>query len=118
MVVQWVQQKQLPVRLDIAADGTVSGNVGDATLVDAKLRSGRGSIERSLGWGRDYRIHGTLQGNLIDAEQIHRDAVDIVFDQQDQTTLTGGLTSSGSEIGAKESMKLTAGGMVLRRAPN
>jgi hypothetical protein len=115
IVVNWTRQRKLTVQLDIAADGSVSGKVGDASLVNARLRPGRGSVQRSLGWGRDYRIHGQLEGDLIKAESIRRDAVDIVFDQTDPKTLTGGLTSSGSEFGGKDSMKLAAGSMRLTR---
>ena len=114
-VVNWVQKQDLAVRLEIAADGTVTGTIGDATLVDAKIRPGRGSIQKSLGWGRDFRIHGKLEGDLIKAEHIHRDAIDVVFNQIDDGTLKGGLTSSGSEFGGKSSMKLAAGNMTLQR---
>jgi hypothetical protein len=113
IVVNWTRLKQLPVKLDIAEDGSVTGTVGDASLVNGRLRSSRGALQRSLGWGRDYRIHGQLQGDLIAAEKIRRDAVDVVFDQMDELTLVGGLTSSGTEFGGKESMKLAAGNMRL-----
>jgi hypothetical protein len=116
IAVNWTRQKQLPVQLEIAADGSLSGTVGDASLVNAKLSPSRGSLQRSLGWGRDYRIHGQLKGDLIKAETIRRDAVDIVFDQLDENTLVGGLTSSGTDFGGKESMKLAAGNMKLIRA--
>jgi hypothetical protein len=115
IVVNWTNQKQLLVKLKIAEDGSVSGTVGDASLVNAKLSPSRGSLQRSLGWGRDYRIHGQLRGDLVKAEAIRRDAVDIVFDRLDEQTLVGGLTSSGTEFGGKESMKLAAGKMTLIR---
>jgi hypothetical protein len=114
VVVVWANQKQLPVKLDIAGDGAVSGTVGDATLMNARMRSGRGQFERSLGWGREYRIHGQLSGDMIQAEQIHRDAVDIVLDPSDGA-LVGGLNSSGSKFGGKESMILSAGDLRLQR---
>jgi hypothetical protein len=116
VVVQWAQQKQLPIVLDIAPDGAVSGTVGDARLVDAKLASGRGDLGRALNFARDFRIHGRLEGDLIAAEKIRRDAVDIVFDRATDGTLVGGLTSSGSEFGGKTSMKLAAGKMVLKKS--
>jgi hypothetical protein len=115
IVVQWAQQKQLPVRLEIAADNSVTGTIGDARLVGATLGPGRGPTQRALGWGRDYRIDGKLQGDVIAAEQIHRDAVIIVFDRASDGTLTGGVNSSGSKFGGKESMILTAQKMHLRR---
>jgi hypothetical protein len=117
-VVVWVNHTQIDVRLDIAPDGSVTGTVGDATLVDARLRSGRSEIERSLGWGRDYRIHGNLDGDIIKAEGIHRDGVDIVFDRRDENTLVGGLSSTGTEFGGKESMRLAAQHLTLKRLAN
>lgn len=114
IVVNWIEQKTLPVQLQIAADGSVAGTVGDATLVEAKVRPGRNALERSLGWARDFRIHGKLQGDLIAAEKAHRDEIDIVFDRMDDTTLRGGLATSGWEMGPSDVMKITAGQMVLR----
>jgi hypothetical protein len=116
-VVQWVQNPKLLVKIDIAADGSVAGMVGDATLVDGRLVAGRSEIERALGWGRDYRIHAKLAGDIIKAEGIRRDSVDIVFDRRDDNTVVGGLSSNGSEFGGKESMRLAAQKMTLRREP-
>ena len=115
IVVSWTRQRKLPVQLDVAADGSVTGMVGDATLADAKLAVGRTPVERSLSWGRDWRVRGQLRGDIIAAEQIRRDAVNILFDQQDQDTLAGGLHSSGSKFGDRDSMVLSAGKIVLQR---
>ena len=115
VVVEWAKQKQLPVVLDIAPDGSVTGSVGDANLVNARLAKGRGAVQRSLGWARDFRVHGKLEGDLIATEGVRRDGVDIVFDRADDGTLVGGLTSSGSKVGGKDEMQLAAGKMVLRR---
>jgi hypothetical protein len=70
-----------------------------------------------MGWGRDFRIHGKLQGDLIAAEKVNRDAVDIVFDQAADGSLTGGLATSGWEVGGPDRMKVSAGKMVLRKVP-
>jgi len=113
IVVNWVKQRNLPIAVTIAPDGSVTGTVGDAQLVDARLRAGRGPVLRSLGWARDYRIHGKLQGDILKDEQVQRDEVDIVFDRSGDGKLVGGAASSGSEIGDKGTMKLTAGNMVL-----
>lgn len=109
IIVAWVKQKSLPLRLNIAADGTVTGSVGDAALRDAKF------ISNALGSTR-FRVHGRLEGNLVDAEEIRRDAVDILFNVADDGSLVGGLHSSGSKFGGSKSMKLSATKMVLKRA--
>jgi hypothetical protein len=108
IIVNWVKQKQLPVMLDIAADGSVTGAVGDAKLVNGRLI-------RNHGLGSPFRVHGDLEGELIDAEDVTRKAVDIPFRLTPQQTIAGGVHSSGSEIGGKKSMKLSASDMVLRR---
>ena len=107
VIVQWAKQKDLPVDLVIEPDGRASGTVGDAKLVDARLRTQR--------FGSPLRVHGRLEGSLIDAEGVRRDEVDILLSRADDGTLTGGLHSSGSKLGGKESMKLSASGMTLRR---
>jgi hypothetical protein len=116
IAVNWTKQRQLPVTLDIAADGSATGTVGDAKLVDAKLKPDRGELFRKLGWARDWMIEGKLEGDVIAAEQIHRDGATIVFDKKADGTLFGGVATTGNEVGGKESMKLTAGGMTLRPA--
>ena len=107
VIVQWAKQKDLRVDLVIEPDGRVSGTVGDARLVDARLRTQR--------FGSPLRVNGSLEGNLIDAEAIHRDAVDVLLHRAADGTLTGGVHSSGGEFGGKERMKLSASGMTLRR---
>ena len=66
VIVQWAKQTDLPIDLRIEPDGRVSGTVGDARLVDARLRT--------QGLGSPLRVHGKLEGNLIDAEAVRRDA--------------------------------------------
>ena len=75
IVVVWCQQKELPVRVEIHPDATVTGTVGDATLLDGRLGSDRGWLLRRLHWAEDYIITGKLQGNLVAAEDIRRERV-------------------------------------------
>ena len=108
IVVNWTKQKSLPLQLEIDSGGKVTGTVGDARLLDGKF------VSNALGSTR-FRVHGRLEGDLIDQENIRRDAVDILFNAADDGSLVGGLHSSGSKFGGKESMKLSATKMVLRR---
>src|SRR5512132_4580678 len=48
IVVNWTQQKKLPVRVTIAPDGAVTGTIGDATLRDGRLQRNRTAIGRTL----------------------------------------------------------------------
>jgi hypothetical protein len=116
IVVQWATQKRLPLDLTIAPDGAVAGTVGDARLIDGRIAPSRNNFERTLGWGRDWRIDGKLDGDLIPAEQIRRDAITILFDESaGDGALVGGVNSSGSKFGGKEHMILTAQKMKLQR---
>ena len=108
IIVNWTRQKSLALHLYIDADGKVSGTVGDAKLTDGTF------VSNALG-SREFRVHGRLAGNLLDDEQIRRYAVDILFNVTEDGSLVGGLHSSGSKIGGKKSMKLSATKMVLRR---
>ena len=42
IIVTWCRQTNLPVALDIRADGSVTGKVGDAVLVNGQLKKNRG----------------------------------------------------------------------------
>jgi hypothetical protein len=128
--VNWTQAHTLAVQLDIQADGGVTGKVGDATLKDGVLgsthplglvygvpESSRGDPPASLEAGDHFQVTARLDGPLIAAEQVSRDGVIIVFHLTPDRTLRGGLTSTGSDFGGKDYMKLSARNMVLRKQP-
>ena len=95
IVVNWTQARILPVHLDI--------------------QKTRGDLPGSS--GRPFEVTAKLDGPLIAAEQVRRNGVIIVFKQTQDQTLRGGLTSTGWDLGGKDSMKLTARDMVLQRQP-
>ena len=112
IVVDWVQNTQLAITLNIDADGNVTGRVGDAELIEARVHL------RTIDMNRDFRVHGQLEGELIAAESVQRGEIDILFDHPNADTLVGGLHTSGSKIGGKDSMKVSAAKMALKRAGN
>ena len=65
--------------------------------------------------GSDYVIEATLAGPILRAENVQRESVNILVDWKDGT-FTGSITTSGTYDGGKETMKLTASDLVLRRA--
>lgn len=95
IVVIWCKQKYLPVKVDIHPDGSVTGTVGDATLIDGRFESNRGWLFRKLNWATDYIIMGDLKGPLVAAEGITRAKVKIPLNFTNGT-FEGGVNSSGS----------------------
>ncbi len=115
ITVDWTQQKTLGVRLAIYSDGSITGTVGDATLVDARMRTNRSALQRATHLGSDYIIEATLAGPILRVEDVRRSSVSIPVDWKGGSFI-GSITTSGTYDGGKESMKLTASDLVLRRA--
>ena len=115
VTVDWTQQKMLGVRLAIYPDGSITGTVGDATLIDARMRPNRTLLQRMTHLGTDYVIEATLAGDILRAENVQRASVSIPVDWKDGV-FTGSIITSGTYDGDKDTMKLTASDLVLRRA--
>jgi hypothetical protein len=121
IIVSWCHQKNLSVKLNIQADGSVSGTVGDAKLTDGRFKSNRGWLLRKLNWSCDYIITGGLEGDIVAAEGIKRQRVMIALDYQDGTFKAGADTEGSlcvfsSEQTRKEKMALTARPLKLIRS--
>ncbi len=110
----WCLQKELGVRVRIRDDGTVEGQVGDATLRDGRLRSNRSVVARAMRLGTDWVIEGRLDGPIIRREAIVRDHVRLPLNWNG-STLEGELATSGSYEPMRDDMVLLASGLVLRR---
>lgn len=126
IIVNWTQARSLPVQMDIHPNGAVSGRIGDAALKDGVLgtthfaglvfgvpESTHGQPPASLGAGDHFQITAHLDGPLLASEQSRRDGVIIIFHLLPDQALHGSLTSTGSDFGGKDSMKLAATNMVL-----
>jgi hypothetical protein len=116
IIVIWCQQTNLPVAVDIQADGIVTGKIGDATLVEGRFKRNRGWLGRKLNLKSDYIITGGLTGPIVAAEGITRSGVWVPLHFKDGA-FRGGLATSGWEIGGKKWMKLSASSLTLKR-PN
>ena len=95
IVVAWCHHPNLPVKVDIQADGTVTGTVGDARLTGGRFESNRGWLFRRLNWATDYIITGGLDGDIVAAEGINRARVKIPLNFSNDT-FQGGVNTSGS----------------------
>jgi len=121
IIVSWCRQKNLPVKVDIHADGSVTGTVGDAKLTEGRFESNRGWLLRQLNWATDYIITGGLDGAIVAAEGIKRERVMIALDYNDGVfkagvDTEGSLCVFSSEQTRKEKMALTARPLKLVRA--
>jgi hypothetical protein len=114
IVVNWTQQRTLPVEVTIAADGTVTGKVGDAEIVDGRFRRNRGPIGRALHLGTDTIITGRLRGAVIASEDIARDSFTMPLNWRDGA-FAGGVHAGRNKVGGRETMMLSATHMRLIR---
>src|SRR5262249_44466142 len=114
IVVSWTRTRALAVHLDILQDGRVTGTIGDARLHHGRLEANRGSLGRALHLKTDWIVRATLNGNIIDAEGIHRDGVMLPLDWIDGH-FEGGVNTTGSHFGGKDSMWLAARDLHLDR---
>ena len=116
IIVMWCQQTNLPIQLQIRADGSVTGNVGDAMLAKARLKQNRGWLGRKLRLKTDYIIVGDLTGPIVAAEGITRSGVKMPL-KFVSGNFVGGLHSTGCKFGGKKRMILSAG-LTLKRTSN
>ena len=113
-------QTNLPVKVDIHADGSVTGTVGDAKLTEGRFESNRGWLGRKLHLFSDYIITGDLDGAIVAAENITRSSVKLPLNFRDGT-FEGGVNTSGSGFEGFDGKKgegpwLAAGGLKLTRS--
>ena len=117
IIVSWCHQTNLPVAVDIHADGSVTGKIGDATLV-----GGHFLPHRSWPWGHTL-VTGKLDGAMVAAEGITRSSVTMICDFSNgsfkgQIDTNGSLCVFSSQKTMKEKMALTAIGLKLIRSPS
>ena len=115
IIVSWCHQTNLTVAVEIHTDGSVTGKIGDATLV-----TGHFAPHRTWPW-RHSLITGKLDGAIVAAEGITRSSVTLICDFSNdsftgQIDTNGSLSVFSSEKKMKEKMALTAIGLKLIRS--
>jgi hypothetical protein len=113
IVAVWVHHTNLLVKLDIHADGSVTGTVGDAKLMDGLFQRNRGWLGRHLNLATDYVIRGGLDGPIVAAEGITRSGVAIPLNFTDGI-FAGGVNTSDPILG--EGKGFVAGNLKLVRS--
>ena len=114
IVVNWTTEKTLRVKLNIAPDGRVTGTIGDAVLRDGSLESNRTAIGRALHIKTDWIVRGALDGDVVKTEGIRREGVMVPLNWVDDH-FEGGVNTSGSHFGGKDTMSLAARDLRLDR---
>jgi hypothetical protein len=94
----------------------VIGSVGDARLTQARFLKNRGWLGRKLNIETDFIIKGYLDGPIVAAEAITRARVMMSLNF-DSGLIQGGVATSGTWFGGKDSMVLTAGSLKLTHIP-
>jgi hypothetical protein len=112
IIMTWCQQTNLLVKLDIQANGSVTGTVGDARLTEGRFLKNRGWLGRKLNIETDYIIKGKLDGAIVAAEGITRSSVMMPLNF-DGGLIKGGVATSGAWFGRKNYMILTARSLKL-----
>lgn len=120
IVVSWCHQTKLPVKIDIHADGSVTGTVGDAKLTEGRFQRNRGWLGRKLNLWSDYIITGGLSGAIVAAEGITRSGVKMPLNFSGDA-FAGGVNTSGSGFEGFDGKKgegtwLAAGNLKLVRS--
>lgn len=115
VIVTWCKQQELPVSLEIQSDGSVTGKIGDAELLNAHLKKKRNWFGQEGGQRTTHIVEGELKGAIVAAEGISRKRVFIHL-RIDDGRLFGGVATSGSKVGGKDSMILTTTSLHLARS--
>ena len=120
ILVSWCHQTNLPVQVDIHADGSVSGTVGDAKLTEGRFQQNRGWLGRKLNLWSNYIITGGLSGAIVAAEGITRSGVKMPLNFSGDA-FAGGVNTSGSGFEGFDPKKgegtwLAAGNLKLVRS--
>jgi hypothetical protein len=117
VVASWTKQRTLTADITVFADDRVTGSIGDAKLVDGRIRKNRGWFATRMSWKTDYVIDARLEGPIIRAENIERAAVRMPLNWT-KGRFEGGINTSGSSTGGVETMALAANNLVLHRVPD
>ncbi len=111
-IVTWCSKDTIAFDLVIAADGTVTGTIGDARILSGTLRRNN-QVLRKLG-NRPYLIKARLEGAIVADEGIVRDRITLFLDFKDGK-FNGGFRTSGWEFGGKKRMAMTGVDVRLKR---
>lgn len=108
-----ITNPRLKVELTFHGDASVSGKVGDATIVNGRVRLRR---PLELRWFNHftYRVDFRLSGPISQKDGVARDSGRINLDMSGEE-LRGWFISSGPHVGPPSSIQLVTRNLVLKR---
>jgi hypothetical protein len=92
IVANWTVSKDLPFDIHVAADGTVTGSIGDATIASGSISFNQG-IKRAFVHS-DFTVAVTLTGPLLAKDGVTRKRFDLHLTPED-----GGMSAFGASNG-------------------
>jgi hypothetical protein len=98
----WCKQREIGIEMTIAANGSVTGKIGDATFAQARLTK---NVVRPDSLPTKYVIKAKLVGPLVSSEGVTRATIDIGVDLAGES-LTGAFVTDGDLSGTKETSRL------------
>jgi hypothetical protein len=109
----WWHYPELAVEIEINADGSVSGFIGDAALKEGKLM--KNSWIQEWIWNRSYIIKAGLGGYVVEEEGIKREAVVIFVPVLNQGERHWRFETRSPEIGDSESIRIYSERFIMMR---
>jgi len=110
---EYMNQRQVPFMLIIEENGTVTGYVGDASIMKTKLN-------KPVWWlkligQKKYKASFTLSGNIANRESFHREGGTIHIDKMVDGELLCTFNSTGDQV-STNNLILTVKDIKLRKA--
>jgi hypothetical protein len=98
----WCKQREIGIEMTIAANGAVTGKIGDATLDAARLTR---NVVRPDSLPTKFVVKAKLVGPLVASQGVTRATIDIGVDLTGEQ-LTGAFVTNGDLSGTKETSRL------------
>jgi hypothetical protein len=116
VIVTWTRARTIIADIVIADDGTVSGTVGDAKLLEARLKKNHGRLASMMGWKTEYIIEAKLDGPILRDEGLVRASVNMPLNL-DAGRLQGSVATNGKPYGGFEKESFVAKVTLSRKTP-
>ena len=98
----WCKQREIGIEMTIAANGAVTGKIGDATLDAARLTR---NVVRPDSLPTKFVVKAKLVGPVVASQGVTRATIDIGVDLTGEQ-LTGAFVTNGDLSGTKETSRL------------